>query len=300
MRHDQDGEKADVLYTEMGYENTTTANGKRKKKFRVVAQNPRKGRGSYKLPDLMQYHKHIYLQALTNLRLGASLSTVAAILGVSYPTFTAWLHKGRHSKRHPYRKFFTDIMEAVGEARLIAEAEVKSRDPYKWLRYSAASRIVGDEWRDDVELKSSVELIGSGIGPGQNPGITQQDLMEALVELRRAGIDLNTLAEQGRASLAIPAHGAMVVPSETAQVRAAIEHEESTENVPGIVPGTRTDLEDPDDEEESTWDPEHLGDQPNPSLPENFIEEMGKGPMEVDPFDPRPYFQQHSPRTNPL
>lgn len=134
---------------------------------------------------------------LEGLTVGASLSTVAAVAGVPKQTFHEWLSKGRKARTGVYRQLYEDVYGAMAQARRLAEATVKDRDPFKWLRNSPSSREIGDEWRDDPEI-----MVSSDQNQSQAP-MDQQDLMEALVELRRCGIDLNALADSGAKSLEV-------------------------------------------------------------------------------------------------
>lgn len=199
--------------------------------------------GSGKLRNILQFEKQRYAEALTNLRLGASLTTVAALLGVKYDTFSTWLYRGRTTKRWPYRKLWGDVMNSIGEARLLAEAEIKSRDPFKWLRYSAAARLVGDEWREDPEQVSTVQVEGRLTG---QTAITQEDLMSALTELRRAGIDLNALVDTGSQSLTLASRP--------------------------LVLAAEQSLDDSlDDDDNPDLSGEHLGEEISPAIPVGFL-----------------------------
>jgi hypothetical protein len=218
-----------------------------------------------------------------NLRLGATMTTVAAILGVKYDTLTTWLRRGRTTKRNPYRKFWGDVVQAIGNARLLAEAEVKSRDPFKWLRYSASSRLLGDEWREDPEQSQTVNLQGPAANQSQ---LTQQDVMEALIELRRSGIDLNALVDTGAKSLTLAAPVQVTTPGIVPALSQDVsipENGGAGGSLTGQAESGSDDVAYDDDEEGETTEGEHWGEGVTPSLPPGFLQHIQTMPPAGNP-----------------
>lgn len=129
-----------------------------------------------------------YDALLTQLRVGASLSSVAAAVRVTPDTLGRWLERGKLTTHGHYRRFYLDAMEAIGLASVATEAEVRRSNPEFWLRYGPR-RYLGDEWRDDPEKHAVIEHAS----PGSNTA--QHNLIEALKELRASGIDLNALVD---------------------------------------------------------------------------------------------------------
>ena len=50
--------------------------------------------------------------------------------------FAAWLARGRRcGAREPYRSFYQRVQQAIATARLKAEVETMTKNPFYWLRY---------------------------------------------------------------------------------------------------------------------------------------------------------------------
>ena len=154
------------------------------------ALRPRSGRLS-RIEHLMTGSPDKYAGMLAQLRVGASMASVSAFIGVNPATFQRWFHTGREAKRGNYRRFFRDCLKAIGECSVLTEAEIRTSAPQFWLT-RGPRRLLDDQWADtpqeiNVNRRDEVNLtVGN-----------HHDLGEALAELRDAGIDLQTLMTFG-------------------------------------------------------------------------------------------------------
>lgn len=108
-------------------------------------------------PTLLTPETHSKIVAYV--RAGAFDWVAAQAVGIDPTTFYNWMKWGRNG-RPKYVQFFKDVSQARAEARVIAEAEVRKADPFKWLRYGPGREREGEPgWTD------AVQVTGEGGGP---------------------------------------------------------------------------------------------------------------------------------------
>jgi hypothetical protein len=94
-----------------------------------------------------------YSRMLLYIRSGAYDWVAAAALGITPETFYRWLRIGEKKRTGPYRNFYLDVLQARGEARMIAEVKVKQENPYSWLRSGPGRTKPGlPGWTEEVVI----------------------------------------------------------------------------------------------------------------------------------------------------
>lgn len=146
-----------------------------------------KGRMS-KLEMLLYVEPGTYKRFLDFLKLGASLQAAAASIGVHPSTLGKWLRDGQQKVSQDAERFYNDVIEAVGQASVVTEAEVRKYHPALWLR-NGPRRLLGDEWRDDVEGKESEEAQNTTV----NIELTVHDIRNVIHELKQAKVEVEGL-----------------------------------------------------------------------------------------------------------
>src|SRR5262249_62386089 len=67
-------------------------------------------------------------------RHGGSPDVAAEAAGIPVEVFQRWMTKGQAQKaREPYRSFASQVRQALAQCRMIAEANVRKKDPILWL-----------------------------------------------------------------------------------------------------------------------------------------------------------------------
>jgi hypothetical protein len=78
----------------------------------------------------------IQSRVINFIKAGGFPHVAAEAAGVSQQLFLDWLAKGnRRGAKEPYRSFVRAVDEAIAQARLGVEIEVRKKDPRFWLRY---------------------------------------------------------------------------------------------------------------------------------------------------------------------
>jgi hypothetical protein len=116
-----------------------------------------------------------------------------------------WLARGSKAKGGPFKNFFDQVMEKLGQAGVVAEASVHKMDPKYWLTYGPG-RYVAPEWREarNEEAEQQAALQQALLAEQQQQTkltVNAEMYMAALKELRSAGVDLNSLVDAGAISL---------------------------------------------------------------------------------------------------
>ncbi len=164
-----------------------------------------------------------FLLALSS---GAYTSSAAAMLGIASKTLTKWMKRGRDTEEEPYSTFWGECVVALGKARVQAEIQLWSDNPEFYLK-NGAGRLLGDNYNAALNrgvyehnMDGTISPIGTGHltavaadssedddddaptaegdeygAAAEEQGISQQDLLSALMELRNSGVDLNALID---------------------------------------------------------------------------------------------------------
>ena len=132
-----------------------------------------------------------YDKMLQYLRLGATITSVCGVLGISPNTFAQWMHKGKEASKGMFSEFYWDVIESIGHASVMVEAQIKVNNPMAWLK-NGPRRLLGDEWREDPESVSVMRMEGEiehehVVYDGRAPA-TDETLAAALTELKNAGL----------------------------------------------------------------------------------------------------------------
>jgi hypothetical protein len=70
------------------------------------------------------------------IRAGGYPHVAAEATGVPREVFAAWLERGRRRRaREPYKSFYRRVRQAMATARLKAELETMTKNPFYWLRH---------------------------------------------------------------------------------------------------------------------------------------------------------------------
>jgi hypothetical protein len=154
-------------------------------------------------------------EMLLALQSGCYAHTAASMIGIAPHTFSKWLKRGREEDSGKYKDLWDRVVEALSIARCQAEIKVAQTNPLHYLT-RGAGRILGDNYNEsltkqlyDHNVDGSVALPGHGhLTVHENDGgkdaalpspvdhVGKADLVAALIELRKAGVDLNAMVEQ--------------------------------------------------------------------------------------------------------
>ena len=153
-----------------------------------VPSSTKKGGRPSKLKQLL-LDVDRYDKMLQYLRLGATVTSVCGCLGISPNTFAVWMKKGKEANRGSFQEFYWDVIEAIGHASVMVEAQIKVNNPMAWLK-NGPRRLLGDEWRDDgdniLRIEGEIDhdhMVYDGRAPA-----TDETLAAALTELKNAGL----------------------------------------------------------------------------------------------------------------
>lgn len=159
-----------------------------------------------------------YAEFLLALQSGCYAHTAASMIGIAPTTFSKWLQRGREEPEGKYGRLWGDVVEALSIARCQAEIKVAQTNPLHYLT-RGAGRLLGDNYNEgltkqlyDHNVDGTVALPGQGhltvrdnadekqsALPAPTDHVAKQDLVAALIELRKAGVDLNAMVlEQER------------------------------------------------------------------------------------------------------
>jgi len=129
------------------------------------------------------------------LRVGASWASAASAVKLMPETVTRWMKRGETAPKGPYRRFFKEVVNAIGEATAFAEADVKKSSPLVWLE-RGPGRFISPEWSDNAPGNSGAGFGSFNVqinqGSAAIPAAALQEAMKVLVD---AGMDLNLLAQ---------------------------------------------------------------------------------------------------------
>lgn len=165
-------------------------------------------------------------EMLLALQSGCYAHTAASMIGIAPHTLSKWLARGRAENSGKYRDLWDRVVEALSIARCQAEIKVAQTNPLHYLT-RGAGRILGDNYSEaltkqvyDHNVDGTVALPGQGhltvreqdqdqpsALPSPTDHVGKAELIEALIELRKAGVDLNAMVEQQEKLLGVrPAH----------------------------------------------------------------------------------------------
>jgi hypothetical protein len=114
----------------------------------------RRGRKN-KLAELFETGQDdTYAQILEFIRMGASDAAASAAFGIDPATFCRWMREGRDRIKGPLvRQLYLDVNQARGQARSLAEMEVKQKDSLAWLKsFGGRSKPGLDGWTDTINI----------------------------------------------------------------------------------------------------------------------------------------------------
>jgi len=141
---------------------------------------------------------------LTFILAGAAPSSAAAAVGLPIKTHSKWLTLGRRDQDPACISLYQKTIEAIGQATVQAEAEIKERDP-KWWAINGPRMLLYDGFYGSSIPDPQVDQIEQEIDEGGEDSITQQQLMETLSELRKAGLSIDAMVDAwmgGKAQIA--------------------------------------------------------------------------------------------------
>lgn len=144
-------------------------------------------------------------QFVLDLQMGASIGAAIQKIGVSYDTLKKWLgYQGEE-----FDTLRTKMNQAIADCSVIAEQTMAMKSPHAWLTQGPGKYVQGNPWVDDG-LGHAGDAGGKS---GDTPGVaatledknapSQDDMMKALQEARKLGIDLNDLVDGGVQSITI-------------------------------------------------------------------------------------------------
>jgi hypothetical protein len=151
---------------------------------------------------------------------GATPSCACLVIDIHPTTFKNWIVRGYDEPDGYYGSFRTKVLSAIAEARTSAEIVVKETDP-KWWLTRGPGKILGDHYNEtitklppnvshnidgtisDKPNKTSVHIESSNNDAqliedkqtDRQDKINQTVMLEALKELRKSGVDLNSLVD---------------------------------------------------------------------------------------------------------
>ena len=134
-----------------------------------------------------------FTQYLTFILAGAAPSSAAAAVGLPIRTHSRWLTLGRRDSDPACILLYSKTIEAIGQATVSAESEIKERDP-KWWAINGPRMLLQDGVYGSTIPDPEIEQLEVDI---ENEGkIDQEQLMDTLAELRRAGISIDAMVDQ--------------------------------------------------------------------------------------------------------
>jgi hypothetical protein len=120
---------------------------------RRIATGPRVGGRETKLEQIGAQQ---YSQLLGYVRAGAFREQAAKVLGVTPSTFATWLRRGLEDLQAgqitSFSKLAVDILKAEGEARIVAEIEIKQNNPLAWLRHAGRNKPDEPGWSEEKTI----------------------------------------------------------------------------------------------------------------------------------------------------
>ena len=70
------------------------------------------------------------------IRAGGYPHVAAEAAGIPREMFAVWMKRGRRrGAREPYKSFYRNVQQAIATARLKAELETMTKNPFYWLRH---------------------------------------------------------------------------------------------------------------------------------------------------------------------
>jgi hypothetical protein len=157
--------------------------------------------------------KNDYREMLLAIESRASLVAASGMIGIHPNTLTKWIAKGKEDSEGIYKQFYDDVILAISKAVTSAEIEVNIQSPKFYLQRGFARVLLGDVYNiDSLPLEATYNLDGT-VGDGDDlqrnqtmhPSIETNNEMQpkaidemtinALIELRNNGIDLNSLVD---------------------------------------------------------------------------------------------------------
>jgi len=127
-------------------------------------------------------------EVLEAAKLGSSLATIEAMVGLNEGTLRTWLEKGKDEKEKTYHAFRKMFLKAAAQARMVAEGLMLQKNPERWLDRNSAAR--------ELEQEVVVEQGGSGSKGGL---VIAEKLMEAVGVLLAQGYSMEEIVRsQGK------------------------------------------------------------------------------------------------------
>ena len=163
-------------------------------------QKRRKGGRKSLLWHIINDNHEAYLQMLNYIRMGLYLETICSAMGVVPSTMYRWVKQGGNDhaakKKTVYRKFYSDVIQAVGQARAMKEVQLstltaESESALKYWLERGPGRILGDQWRDSPESSLDLNLQGVGAEYVEDDGrapVGPEVMAEAMGVLEQIGM----------------------------------------------------------------------------------------------------------------
>ena len=158
-----------------------------------------------------------YETYLLNLRSRASVVASAAVLGIAPSTLKKWMARGKAENDGYYSRFYNESVVAISTAVVEAEIAVSTDDP-KWFLTRGMGRFLhGDLYnitKDDgtnnynidgtisPNIDDSTSFRDTDVAKIDDKSEQQDDVVktnlgiQALIELRKSGVDLNDMVDQ--------------------------------------------------------------------------------------------------------
>ena len=127
---------------------------------------------------------------LQYIRVGADPISACAAIGVAVRSLHTWLAIGAQGLDDNATTLYRETIKAIGEALVTAEAEIKLKDPKWWILNGPKKYLGADLYRKTIE-----QIEAADQDTKQDTESNAIDYMEALIELRSAGIDLNNMVD---------------------------------------------------------------------------------------------------------
>jgi hypothetical protein len=134
-------------------------------------------------------------QFLLDIQMGASLGAACQKLKIKYDTLKKWLgYMGEE-----FDEFRGKMAAAVADCAVVAEQTLAMRSPQAWLTQGPGRLLAGNVWvNNEAESEASVGDEVQGIQPP-----SQDDMMRALQEARKIGLDLNDIVDGGLTAIEV-------------------------------------------------------------------------------------------------
>ena len=135
---------------------------------------------------------------LTYILAGGSPSSSAAAVGLPVGVYGKWIRAGKSGRDETTIELWERTIEAIGQATVSAENEVKIKSPRWWLAPGPRKILADGLFESGGEVDENIIDVNDDDQPER---LTRDELMGTLIELREAGISIDDMVDKERLKL---------------------------------------------------------------------------------------------------